>query len=57
MKGSEHNDELYAENGEIKTYANNDGGITGGITNGMPVIFRAAIKPTPSIACRKGRWI
>ncbi|HHT83060.1 MAG: chorismate synthase [Christensenellales bacterium] len=50
MKGSEHNDELYAENGEIKTYANNDGGITGGITNGMPVIFRAAIKPTPSIA-------
>ena len=49
MKGSEANDEYYIENNEIKTYTNNNGGILGGITNGMPVIFRTAIKPTPSI--------
>lgn len=50
MKGSEANDEYYIENNEIKTYTNNNGGITGGISNGMPVIFRVAIKPTPSIS-------
>lgn len=49
MKGSEANDEYYIENNEIKTYTNNNGGITGGISNGMPVIFRVVIKPTPSI--------
>lgn len=50
MKGSEANDEYYLENGEIKTYSNNNGGITGGISNGMPLIFRVVIKPTPSIS-------
>ena len=50
MKGSEANDEYYIENNEIKTYTNNNGGITGGISNGMPVIFRTVIKPTPSIS-------
>lgn len=49
MRGSEANDEFYMENGEARTKTNHSGGIQGGITNGMPVIFRAAIKPTSSI--------
>ena len=48
--GHEANDEFYAENGRIKTRTNHSGGINGGITNGMPVVFRAAMRPTPSIA-------
>lgn len=47
--GSENNDEFTTENGEIRTKTNNHGGILGGITSGMPVIFRCAVKPTPSI--------
>jgi len=50
MRGSENNDAFYAENGKIYTKTNNCGGILGGITDGMPIVFRAAIKPTPSIA-------
>lgn len=50
LKGSEANDPFCIENGAIKTKTNNNGGINGGITNGMPVIFRVALKPTPSIA-------
>ncbi|MGG5460872.1 chorismate synthase [Clostridium sp. B9] len=50
MKGSEANDEYFIEEKKIKTYSNNNGGITGGISNGMPVIFRVVIKPTPSIS-------
>ena len=49
MKGSQANDEYYIKNDKIKTYTNHNGGILGGITNGMPVIFRTAVKPTPSI--------
>ena len=52
MRGSENNDAFYADraDGSIKTKTNNAGGILGGITNGMPVVFRVAVKPTPSIA-------
>ncbi len=50
MLGSEANDCFYTDNGRIRTKTNNNGGINGGITNGMPVTVRAAIKPTPSIA-------
>ncbi len=48
-KGSENNDEFYY-NGEIKTCTNNSGGILGGISNGMPIVIKVAIKPTPSIS-------
>ena len=50
MKGSECNDPFVKVNGEIKTSSNNHGGILGGITSGMPIIVRAAFKPTPSIS-------
>ena len=50
MKGSECNDPFVIEDGRIMTGTNNSGGIQGGITNGMPVVFRAAFKPTPSIS-------
>ena len=49
MRGSEANDEFIIKDGKIATKTNNNGGINGGITNGMPIIFRCAIKPTPSI--------
>ena len=49
MAGSEHNDEYYIENGKVKLKTNHAGGILGGISTGMPLVFRAAIKPTPSI--------
>lgn len=48
--GSENNDSFTVENGEVKTVTNNHGGILGGITSGMPIVFRAAMKPTPSIS-------
>lgn len=47
--GSEGNDAFAVEDGRVITKTNNNGGINGGITNGMPVIFRTVIKPTPSI--------
>lgn len=50
LKGSENNDAYYFDGDKIKTKTNNQGGISGGMTNGMPLVFRVAIKPTPSIA-------
>jgi chorismate synthase len=50
MFGSAANDALYMGEGKVKTKTNNNGGVLGGITNGMPLLFTVAIKPTPSIA-------
>ncbi len=49
MRGSEVNDEFHMDNG-IKTITNNAGGILGGISTGMPIVCRVAVKPTPSIS-------
>lgn len=49
LRGSENNDAFYFDGGTIKTRTNNHGGILGGISSGMPIVFRVAIKPTPSI--------
>jgi chorismate synthase len=50
LKGSEMNDEFYIDKEEIKTKTNHSGGILGGITTGMPINIRMAVKPTPSIS-------
>jgi chorismate synthase len=49
LKGSQANDSFVMEDEKVVTRTNHNGGINGGISNGMPVIFRCAIKPTPSI--------
>ena len=50
MRGSENNDPYTVEDGRVATCTNHAGGVLGGITTGMPVVFRVAVKPTPSIA-------
>ena len=50
MTGSEANDPFRMQNGRPVTETNRNGGINGGITNGMPLVFRCAVKPTPSIS-------
>ena len=50
LRGSQNNDDYVISDGQIHTATNNSGGILGGITTGMPLIFRAALKPTPSIS-------
>ena len=49
LRGSENNDPFTMENGTVRTKTNHAGGILGGITTGMPLLLRAAVKPTPSI--------
>ena len=53
LTGSEHNDPYYMDGIQVKTRTNRHGGILGGITSGMPIVFRAAVKPTSSIAQRQ----
>lgn len=50
IRGSENNDEFKFDGDRVITETNNHGGILGGITSGMPIVFRVAVKPTPSIA-------
>ncbi len=50
MRGSEMNDSLHYDGEKVITKTNNNGGINGGISNGMPVLFNCVIKPTPSIS-------
>lgn len=50
LTGKENNDEYSVSNGKVVTKTNNSGGILGGISNGMPIVFRVAFKATPSIA-------
>ncbi|NNC86916.1 MAG: chorismate synthase [Akkermansiaceae bacterium] len=49
LTGAEHNDPFYMENGRVRTKSNRSGGVQGGITNGEPVLFRVAFKPTATI--------
>lgn len=49
MKGSEANDVLIEEHGKVKTRSNHSGGVNGGISNGMPIVARVAVRPTASI--------
>ena len=53
LRGSEANDAMRMQNGRVVCESNHNGGVTGGITNGMPILARVAIKPTPSIALRQ----
>lgn len=47
--GSAANDQMYVDGDSVKCYTNNNGGVIGGITNGMPILFNTVIKPTPTI--------
>jgi chorismate synthase len=49
LRGSENNDSYAMRNGEIRAVTNNAGGVLGGLSSGMPLVVRVAVKPTPSI--------
>lgn len=49
LRGSQANDPFFMQNGTVRTDSNHSGGINGGITNGMPILFRCALRPTPTI--------
>ena len=49
LRGSQNNDAFFTDGKSIRTHTNNSGGILGGMTSGMPIVFRVAMKPTPSI--------
>jgi chorismate synthase len=49
MRGTEANDPFTVSGGKVETKTNNSGGVNGGISNGMPIVFRVAVRPTPSI--------
>lgn len=53
MRGSRANDPFRIEDGHVVTTTNNSGGINGGISNGMPIVFNMAVRPTPSISARQ----
>ncbi len=53
MSGSQNNDPFIINRGKIVTETNNSGGILGGIANGMPIVVRVAVKPTPSIGSKQ----
>ena len=53
LRGSQANDAFRMAEGQVVTTTNHSGGVNGGITNGMPVLFRCAVRPTPSIAKRQ----
>lgn len=53
ITGKDANDEYFIDNNTVKTKTNNNGGITGGITNGMPIVFKVGIKPTSSISLKQ----
>lgn len=53
LKGSEANDQMHYVDGKVRTLSNNNGGILGGVTNGENIVFRLAVKPTPSIAIKQ----
>lgn len=53
LTGKENNDEFVSENGRVVTATNRSGGVLGGISSGMPLVFRVAFKPTPSISLKQ----
>jgi chorismate synthase len=53
MRGTENNDQYYLEDGELRSRTNNSGGILGGISSGMPLVYRVAFKPASSIAAKQ----
>lgn len=50
LKGSQNNDPYFMRDGEVETLTNNSGGVLGGLSSGMPIVVRVAVKPTPSIS-------